>query len=382
MYGASQAFHDGIRTGKPQMAMLIFKDAVFTNGDINVESGIEFHDYFNLEEDLAIGQTPSNEISFGLFNDNRLLNDYTFGEFLATIGVQVGTNTYQQSAPVMVTTNNASWTARDTQPYLLRANTAVAVQPGFVVKSMLGYDDKLWAFSANGQYAVYDDRTGENITRTNPVNAFMRNKSKGWNRLGLFYNKTSRILFIYDSGVRTRYEFVPLGWFIAERPKAPDVIQIDMTCYDFMQKFEEDMPSAAELGIKYPATIGTLLQKLCAYVGVTQKTTTFINSTAKISKEPDDFDVATMRDVLKWIAEAAGGNIRFNRDGELVVDWIRETDQVLTPTDYETFDPYWYETKKVTKLYNRGSDGSYETTRGTGDEGYLIQDNPLLKGVE
>ena len=37
---------------------------------------------------------------------------------------------------------------------------------------------------------------------------------------------------------------------------------------------------------------------------------------------------------------------------------------------------------KVTKLENRASDGSYDKTSGSGDEVYLIQDNPLLKGVE
>lgn len=381
MYEASQAFHDGVANGNHQMALLIFSNAVFTNEDINVTKGIQFSDYFNLEEDMAIGQTPSNEISFGLFNDARLLNDYGFGEFLATIGVHIGTDKYQQFAPVMLTTNYASWTAYDTYPYLKRNNVAVSAQPGFVVKSMLGYDGKLWAFSNDGRCVVYNDKDGANITNQFTLIPFMAEKSKGWAGRSFFYNKDSRILFIYDAGDRYRYEFVPLGWFVAERPKAPDVIEIDMTCYDFMQKFEEDMPDSQALKITYPATIKTLLEKMCAYVGVPCKATSFINSGAKITKEPDEFKSSTMRDVLKWIGEAACGNIRFDRDGNLIIDWIRQTGQSMTPTEYATFDPYWYETKTVTKLYNRGSDGSYDNTQGTGDEGYLIQDNPLLKGV-
>ena len=89
MYNASSAFHTAVAGHAPQKAMLLFADAVFTNEDINIERGIEFHDYFNLEEDLAIGQTPSNEISFSLFNADRLLNNYAFGDFLATIGVLI-----------------------------------------------------------------------------------------------------------------------------------------------------------------------------------------------------------------------------------------------------------------------------------------------------
>ena len=111
------------------------------------------------------------------------------------------------------------------------------------------------------------------------------------------------------------------------------------------------------------------------------KTTTFINSTAKITKEPDDFKTATMREVLKWIAEAAGSNAKFNRDGVLEMMWLRSTTQSYEATNYEEFNPYWYQTKKVTKLYNRDTQGGTDKTVGTGKEAYLIQDNPLLRGV-
>ena len=104
MYSASSAFHEAVRNGKEQKALLIFPDCVFTDDDISVDDGIEFHDYFNVEEDLGIGQTTSNEISFSLFNDDRLLNDYEFGDFLATLGVLVGEDAYQPYGSVMVNT--------------------------------------------------------------------------------------------------------------------------------------------------------------------------------------------------------------------------------------------------------------------------------------
>lgn len=381
MYNASQAFHNAVANGNDQKALLIFSDCFFSNGDINVEEGIELRDYFNLEEDIAIGQTPSNELIFSLFNDKRLLNDYAFGDFLATIGVLIGTDTYRQSGSVMMTTNRASWTGSETYPYLKRNNVNVSEQPGFAVKSMIGYKDKVWVFGSNGRYAVYNDLNGASITASNPVNDFIKNKSAGWDGRGMFYNASSRILFIYQGGYRDRYEFVPLGWFTAERPKAPDVIQIDMTCNDFMMKFEKDMPSDGEMGLSWPSTIGNLFEKMCQYVGVSYRTSSFLNSTATISERPEEFDSATMRDVLKWIAEAAGSIARFDRDGYLIMDWLRSTEQSFVATDYSSFDPYWYQTKKITKLYNRASNGSYEQTKGSGDEGYLIQDNPLLKGV-
>lgn len=381
MYACSEEFHQGIANENPQIAMLIFNDAVFTNEDIDVTSGIEFNDYFNAEEDLTIGQALSNEVYFSLFNDDRLLNDYTFGEFLATIGVLVGMEGYKQVGSVTITTGSARWVGYADYPYVRRNDSAVLSQPSFPVMSMLGYEGKVWVFSDDGRFAVYDDATGTNITQQNPLNAFMRNKSKRWAGKGLYYNRSSRILFIYEDGTRQRYEFVPLGLFVAERPKAPDVIEIDMTCNDFMMKFEKDMPNKEQLGISYPISFGGLLKKLCDYVGVKLKTVAFINSNAIIKQEPGEFENATMRDVIGWIAEAAGGNARIDRDGELVIDWLRETGQVINADGYETFNPYWYQTKKVTQLYNRSTDGSYDNHVGNGDEGYLIQDNPLLRGV-
>ena len=381
MYPCSDAFHEAVKNGNEQKALLIFPDCVFTDEDISVEDGIEFHDYFNTEEDLSIGQTPSNEISFTLFNDDRLLNNYEFGDFLATLGVLVGEDTYQQYGNVMVITNQATYVGGAVYPFIMRNNTILPSQPSFPVESIMAYDGNVWCFNSDGRYAVYKDSNGANITSQFTLNSFMRKKVGNWKGKGIFYNKSSRILFIYQEGTRKRYEFVPLGYFTAERPKAPDVIDISLTCYDFMQKFEKDMPSSEDMGLTYPTTIANLFTKMCQHVGVDFQTEAFINSTATIAKKPADFDNATMRDVLKWIAEAACSNARFDRDGKLILDWLKQTSQSFAATGYKEFNPYWYKTKQITKLYNRDTQDCKENTYGSGDEGYLIQDNPLLKGV-
>lgn len=382
MYNASAAFHQAVADGEPQIAMLIFYDAVFTNEDIDVTAGLQFNEYFNLEEDIAIGQALSNELSFTLFNDERLLNDYKFGEFIATLGVLINTSTYVQTDGVKIETKYGTWVGTDVYPYVKKNGSAVSSQPSFPVRSIMCYNERVFVFADDGRCDVYDDSTATNVTQFSPrPGAFMKNKVKGWNGRGFFYRDDTRILYIYDSGTKYTYEFVPLGKFIAERPKAPDTIQISMTCNDFMTKFDEDMPSASSLGFSYPVTFKKLLEKICDKVDVDLATTSFINSGAKLNSKPKAFDNATMRDVIKWIAEAAGSNARFNRDGKLVLDWIHSSSVSMSANDYETFDPYWYQTKKVEKLNNRASDGSYEKTKGSGKETYLIQDNPLLKGV-
>lgn len=380
MYQCSDAFHAAVANGNEQMAMLIFDDCLFTDKDINVTEGIRFQDHFNTDEDLSIGQANSNEISFSLFNDDRLLNDYTFGDFLATVGVVLGESTYIMTGNCSIETANATWVGRNNSPRLTRNGSAVNVQPAFAVKSLMGYNGKVWAFGGDGQYAIYTD-AGVNVTGQYDVNAFMRNKSTEWSGKGMYYNKDTRKLYIRQSGRQTEYEFVPFGWFTAERPKAPDVIEIHLTCYDFMQKLDADMPSDADAGITYPITFLGLMQKIAQYAGVQCSGAAFINSTATLNKRPDEFDSSTMRDVIKWIAEAAGSNARFNRDGVLEMTWLRNTTQSYAENAYMEFNPAWYETKKISKLWNRDTQTSSDKTVGDGDEGYLIQDNPLLRGV-
>ena len=389
MYPASNAFHQAVANGNRQKALLIFPDLDKKNGsmlffsdeDIDLDKGIEFKDYFNAEEDMAIGQALSNEVSFGIFNDKKLLNNFGFGDFLCTLGVYLGTEIYQQAGTAMVTTKYATYVARDAYPYVYRNNTALSSQPSFQVLSILAYADRVWCFGNNGQYVEYNDTNGANLTGVDKPHPVVTEKSKQWAGKGIYYNKDSRILFIYNGGNRDRYEFVPLGWFTAERPKVPDVIQIDLTCYDYMQRFDRDMPTAAELGIDYPVSIGDLFKKMCAYVGVEYVSASFINSNARILKEPADFANVTMREALKWIAEAAGANARFNRDGKLELAWLKTTSQSYEARNYSEFNPTWYKTKKVSKLHNRSTQDANEQTVGTGKEGYLTQDNPLLKGV-
>jgi len=382
VYNVSNAFHQAVAQGKPQMAMLIFPDAVFTNPDINVDNGIEFGDYFNTNEDVSIGMAPSNELRFSLFNDARLLNNYEFGDFLATVGVLISTETYTTNANCRCTTSVATYTGHNTTPYLRRGGVGVSSPASFPVKSILGYDGKVWAFSADGtQFKVYRDSDGADITSGETVNAFMQDKAMKWAGGGYNYNKSTRILDIWKNRKHETYEFCPFGYFTADRPNVPDVIQIDFSCNDYMIKFDKDMPTAEDLGVTYPITIGELFVKMCEYVDVQYATSTFINSTATITKEPDEFMNTTMRQVMQWIAEAAASILRFNRDGILVFDWIRSTNLSLNEGDYSDFGPYWYETKQIDALYNRTTSDGSDLIVGTGDNAYLIQDNPLLKGV-
>lgn len=409
MYPASEEFHQAVANGAHQIALLIFDRgdtdadlAVFTNDDINVGAGIEFNDYFNTEEDLTIGQALSNEISFNLFNDKRLLNDYEFGEFKATIGAMTEeTDTDEHKTPYV---NNGSntYTTSSEQPYIKRNGVMLLSQPDYPVVSMLSWDGKIYCMLENGAVKTYKDSDGSVVSYT--PNDFMKAQmmSATWHNKGFAFAKETvatgiqnDVLRIWGRYTARKYEFVPLGVFVAERPNVPSVNEIHMTCYDEMQRFEKDMitddelltalrtiPGQSNRASVYPMTFGELFKAMCRHLDVPyRENITFVNSTAQITGRLDDFDNVTMREVLQWLAEAAGSIARIDRDGYLVMDWLRSTDTIIDEHTYSEFNPYWYQTKTVTKLYNRGTNGEYDNSIGTGGEAYLIQDNPLLKGV-
>lgn len=381
MYPCSERFHEATQEPKtPQKVLLIFSDAVFTDDDIDVDAGLEFDDNFNMESDLAIGQRTSNEIRFTMFNDDRLLNDYEFGEFTATIGVRTGEGINDKGLSLYYGGN--LWTGSGkTRHRLMKNGSDTFDQPPFPVVSMLAAFGKVYCFSTDGECFTVSEETGHAVAFS--ANAFVRNKAKGWEGRTFSYEKripsevhSSYILTIRgtDRSMET-YEFVPLGVFTVERPNVPDQIRIDMTGHDRMMKFEEDMPE-----LSYPTTMYGLMSQLCTEFGVPTEITaeTLLNGDISVPEAPEGFRNTTARTVIGWIAEAAGSNARIDRDGYLRMEWVRSTTQSFTEGWYTDYSPYWYETPKVTTLYNRASVTGEDVVVGEGDQGYLIQDNPFL----
>lgn len=185
------------------------------------------------------------------------------------------------------------------------------------------------------------------------------------------------------SGAKTRtfsdglYEFAPLGTFIARRPDIVVKKIIDVDANDQMVLFDADMPT-----FSYPTTLAGLATSICSHVGVTLKSTTFLNSTITVGSEPEQFESATMREVVGWIAEAAGSIAQFDRDGQLTFAWFRTVDQTYDENNYKEFTPAWYETQAIDGLHIRNADSTAEYTYGAGSNAYMIQDNPFLRQPE
>ena len=384
MYNVSNDFHTAVATGKPQICLLCFPDAVFSNEDIDISGeGVEFVDHFCTDQDICIGKALSNEWNFTLFNDLHLLDEYEFGEIHAYLGAKISRETVTNDGTANILLN-VKWVGNSSEPYLTRNGTAVSSQPPSAVNSLVYYNDRIYAFYTGGCKVYKKDGTADSTiivssSMIDKMNRLLRGKG-----ITIDYSRSEGIRYvIVRQGTEKRtYEIVPMGYFNADRPNVGTTITLNFNTFDRMQLFEKDMPSDAELGITYPVTFETLLNKICQYVGVTNGATGFINSTAQLTERPDAFDSVTMRTVVAWIAEAAASIAKFDRDGVLQFMWYSNTTQTYDEHKYRDYHPYWYATPVVDKLYNRTTAKAAESIVGTGDIGYLIQDNPLLEGVE
>ena len=179
MYPASADFHNAVKNGNPQMPLLIFPTAVFTAEDIDINAGIEFDDLFNTEENTSIGQALMNNIRFTLFNDNQLLNDYEFGEFVATIGVRIARNTYTQEGNISITCGSNEYIAYQSAPYVTRNGVELDSAMTGSMANIISYNGIVYCFQKNGNLYCYDESTGERVHIISDVNLF-DNSVAGW----------------------------------------------------------------------------------------------------------------------------------------------------------------------------------------------------------
>ena len=184
---------------------------------------------------------------------------------------------------------------------------------------------------------------------------------------------------VTGNGATETYELCPMGKYIAPRPSIVRKVLIDVQANDQMTLFDVDMPSSTELNITYPITAGQLLRALCEQAGVAATSYTFLNSDLTLASEPSSFETSTMREVLGWIAEAAGANARFNRQGLLEMAWLTPQSAVFDEHNYTEYEPSWYTVPVIDRLHIRNQDSTAETIIGSGDNGMIIQNNPFLR---
>jgi len=249
------------------------------------------------------------------------------------------------------------------------SDLAVGLTPASEITFAVFNDD---GFYDEFEFGSFDAYIGVRISLT-------QNGSPAALRPLISVDRNALTMTVSGNGTLETYALCPLGSFIAPRPSIIRKTLIDVEAYDRMTLFDENMPDATELGITYPVTAGRLLKALCDQAGVEAESYTFLNSDLTLSKEPSFFENATMREVLGCIAQAAGANARFDRMGKLVFSWLNPVSRSFDETQYTQFEPAWYEAAQVDRVHVRNEDSTAETVIGSGNNTYVLQNNPFLR---
>lgn len=453
MYSASEQFHIAVLGNSPKERILFsFADGtIFTNEDVMANPGVKIMESANLEEELTIGACPSSSLSATIANYNGLLSGYTFGECKVYIGIRTRKNIYPVgSGNVSILINGVRIEGNTTEPYLTAGGSATQAQPPFPVYAILASGYKLYCIGQEGQVwetewsdgqtwnDVADD-TWEELSDVTweelhgvyaqsgqifQVNSFMTNKLTQWasTKKALVFDKGILNEFYQDGTVET-YEYVPMGVFNINTPEKRKVDLIEIVAYDKMTLFDVEADDFLP-GLTYPITLGEIYAQLCQFVGVTNATQTFINSTKSFTQPPVQTTGITAKDILKWIAEASCTYSRMTRDGENELAWFAQAqivwpdgktwEEVSTYTWDELSDYTWnilagvyqqelpegqtqaiynlpmtqyfsatiaeYQVAQIDKLQVIGTENDIGVIVGNGTNGYSIVDNPFLYG--
>lgn len=175
-----------------------------------------------------------------------------------------------------------------------------------------------------------------------------------------------------------KYTEISLGVFQGERPEKVRGKLIEFRLYDLMTMFDV---SAEEFitSLTFPTTLGAIYTALCDFVGLTPSSTSaFTNSTKNFTANPFSSAGYTAREVLAWIAEAAGRYARMDEDGKVeLIEFGTFSHKVLLTDRFEMSENEFI-VPQIGKLEVYNSYGDQLVTAGTGSNTYVISDNPFL----
>lgn len=183
--------------------------------------------------------------------------------------------------------------------------------------------------------------------------------------------------------VGEEYEYVPLGVFISEKPDKLKPKKISITAHDRMVKFDVSADDFLN-SLTYPTTLKSIFTALCTYVGVPASTADFPNSGKTFNSQLYRTQNVLCREVLQWIAEAAGAFARISRTGTCELTWFADADVTFNKTtgsaDYYNAVVSEYQVAKIDKLQVAASEKDIGVIVGTGTNAYQIIDCPMLYG--
>lgn len=415
MYRVSEEFSKAVYSRGVTVRPLIrfLNDNTFLTGeDIQLSGGLTVTEYLNTDEDLTIGCAPSSQLQTTVLNVGGFLDDFSYGECKVFLGAKVSENVWSRGNSTCTaifgygTSEATRFDAYPEPPYLKTNNVDSNVQPPEALQSILIYGNILYGILPSGDvwYVLWDGSklvlldasTWDDLRTTTwdeiaekrwmdfgslvELSPFMKAKLKKWKGRGLWYN--SEICYDFQNTKVEKYEYVPLGVFIADTPAKRRTLMVNLTAQDRMKRFDQDATSWWN-SLNWPLTVKQILNLMCSQVGVPLGTSgDFLNSSRRFATAPLVAEALTYRDVLRWIAGGSGGYARFTRDGYLELTWFG-TQPVDIPqnqyfSDYEISE---YTVPQISGMQILNATDDLGVLLGNTENVYQMVDNPIFYGA-
>ena len=291
------------------------KDGDFTTDPVTITSET------GEGEDISIGNAPAKVLTATMLNPDGAMDALTWGDGSVYIGVETASasaDTYQ-SYPVHILVGTTHYSI-DANGVPRRGTTSLGTlggSPVAVISNSGGTDILFISSTAIGRrqgstYAV--------VTSPSPEQAYMAAKFRAMpHSVGVLLDANG-LPSVYNSvaeGTKQTFSYVPMGVFDFSGVDAYG-ITFGVEAYDKMTVFDAD---ATEWWNSIDFTAGKQLQTLAGEVvshyGLTLATLpgTAVNKTVSWNTNPITSYAVTGRDLLKWLAEAMGCNVRMGRTG-------------------------------------------------------------------
>lgn len=357
------------------------------DGDFTTD-GIAITSEVCQSEDITIGNAPAKVLSATMLNPDGLMESLTWGDGTAYIGVVTATaaaDTYS-SLPCHVYVNSIHY-GIDSSGNARRGSTTYTLggSPVAVIANVDGSDvlfitdTKIGRY--NGSFSV--------VTTPTAAQAFLAAKCQGYNTplgIALDANGCPTVFNDVSGNTKDTYTYIPMGVYDFSNVDAYG-ITFNAEAYDKMTLFDADATDwVASLDFTTPKTISGIITELMTEMGMTASVSaSAVNTTLSFSANPITAYSCTYRQILKWLAEAIGCNVRIGRTGT-VEFWVYggsspvatiRPDIIISNTRTKAR----YTVPQITEVVCYDTLG-YNYSSGSSGVPYYIAANPFLQGLD
>lgn len=169
-------------------------------------------------------------------------------------------------------------------------------------------------------------------------------------------------------------EWIPLGTFYIFKASKP-LTTIKIEASDFMTKFEKKYTT----GLAFPTTLKSIVDEICSLTGITLDSD-FNNSSYMVNDYRQGDALYSYREILKYIAVAAGGYVTITRNNTLkIATFNLSSSHYLVDPDVMRISSEYEDIKKFTGLLYRKSGNN--KMYGTDETPIIVQNNIILDNM-